>query len=300
MTILILGCENDPQIKHVIRKLTQLDVGILHIDYMKELANLNYTFPENAIENQSISAIYWRPPEIKASNDTLYTIKDICKQQEAWNIIFPVDTVFPVKCINPMLDNLKMENKIFQLNLARLCNLKIPKTLISCNKEKIIKFCNSVPVCIEKNLGYHWDDENKPSSTRIFNQDNFHTLSNLPCIYQEKINRKHEIRLYIIGKTHLAVKINIDSKNSHIPDWRLCPQDYQEGQVKQSTLTGIFEFHKRTNLVYAAYDIIVDSNDNEYFIECNPCGYWNFLPDSFSETITSAICHELTTHKEDL
>ncbi len=298
MKILIMGCDKDPQIMRVKKMLTNMGIDHVYVDYTKDVSDISYAFPDNISPGLNFNAIYWRTPLIENSNDVLYTVQDICVQQEAWNIIFPINSVIPIKCINPMLENLKAENKIFQLSLAQNCNLKIPKTIISSNYLEIKNFTSSVPFCIQKNLGYHWDDDNRPSKTRIFDSKLLDKESKLPCIYQEQIKRKHEIRLYVIGHEYFTVKIIVDDQNSDIPDWRLCHRDYQEGNLRDSTLNRILDFHKRAKLVYAAYDLIVDKDDNEYFIECNPCGYWDFLPEVFAQKITSAICDELIMAKE--
>jgi glutathione synthase/RimK-type ligase-like ATP-grasp enzyme len=304
MSVLLLGLEEDSHIVSLKVKLTELNVKYTFIDISKDFSGILYKFyarqRDIRVNGKSIDtykSIYWRYfPDLNFS-DQVYSIKQLCEQQEIWNFFLPIDSVSGLKCVNPLLSNFKMENKIFQLDLAIKYNLLIPSTLISCSHEAIMHFYTEKKMCIEKNLGLNWSENNTQVNTRKLDIHNLSIKKNYPCIYQTLIKRKTELRIYVIGEKVIPIEISIPEEAFDAPDWRSAARNilpvYQLYHLSVETQKNLLLYHREANLVYAAYDFILNQDGHEVFLECNPNGNWHFLPEKYSNVITEELVKQL-------
>jgi glutathione synthase/RimK-type ligase-like ATP-grasp enzyme len=93
--------------------------------------------------------------------------------------------------------------------------------------------------------------------------------------FQEKINRKYELRVIAYDNKSFIFKIDV---TGYSVDWRrLDPETINyiliDSEIIHDKCIG---FLKKANLKYGAFDLIVDEDDNVYFIECNPNGQFLF------------------------
>lgn len=301
MAILLLGSKNDAHIKAVHHALSQQDVSHHTVDIYKDMSAFDYVNEDAQtvlyFKGAKLSvndSLFWRSPIQNNTPDEAFSIKEMCDQQEVWNYLLPMDSIAGLRCINPMYASFQMENKILQHKLANQVGLTMPQSLISSNRQRIFNFASQRGECIEKSLGMVWDEHGKPSSTRQLKLDDLSVTANMPRIFQTMINRKVEIRVYIVGDKVIPVAIHVTDQHAHKPDWRLAVQSYELCSISKTLTDKLVEYQRRAKLFYAAYDIIVDRSNNEYFLECNPSGNWVFLPMAISSKITDAISHVLT------
>lgn len=117
----------------------------------------------------------------------------------------------------------------------------------------------------------------------------------VPGIYQEYCEKSYEIRITIIGEEIFIAKIDSQAQDITSVDWRKDQliNMYSPGMLSNSTLNKLKKFHKTCNLVYAAYDFIVDKFGNEIFLECNPGGQWLWIENALQSPISEKIAHRL-------
>lgn len=68
---------------------------------------------------------------------------------------------------------------------------------------------------------------------------------------------------------------------------------YDTYSLTPKTHKKLMQFHKKSGLIYAAYDFIVDSSGNEIFLECNPGGQWLWIEHALQQPISKAIATAL-------
>ena len=304
MSVLILGSTQDAHLSRMRKFLVDKSIDVDFIDIYQGFSSVSYQFDRFSqdviINNKSIlnyQSIYWRYPVAELLPSDQYSIRQLAEQQEIWNFMMPIDLVSDISCINPFLASIKMENNIFQLSHAQNCELPIPQTVITSDQETVAKFAKYVGPCIEKSLGMRWDDDNRPVYAARWSEDSVNT-GILPKIYQQHINREHEVRVYMIGGEVISVGIELEDSFESPIDWKLSASRreplYCHTSISEELLCKLKRFHNEGGMIYAAYDIIIDSVGKEFFLECNPSGNWDFLPKEFSENIIEALSLVLT------
>lgn len=307
MSILLVGSEKDAHLNIVANRIKKMGQTVIFVDFTKDMSPVSYRFSTNSVEAElnslaklNITTMYWRPAINSESYDQQYTVKELCTYQEYWNHFFPFDHIKKIKAINPVDSSTKMENKIYQLKAAIECGFKIPKTLISCDLKTISQFISENNACIQKSLGMNWDENDQPTSTKTITLADLEVNKLLPMIYQQKIVRKKELRIYVVGKSIIPVEIIVSDNDKNTPDWRSCMPEFKMTQLDKNTLYKISLYLKKSKLIYGAFDLMINENDEVIFLECNPTGNWYFLNNDIREEIVCAIANELVSVDETL
>jgi hypothetical protein len=118
-----------------------------------------------------------------------------------------------------------------------------------------------------------------------------------PGVFQERIRKKHELRITCVGDRVFAARIHSQVESGAALDWRR-----RQFDVPCDVLTGdndlentLLSFHLRTGLVFGAYDFIVTPSDELIFLEVNPSGQWLWLEERTKQPITLAVADALLT-----
>lgn len=310
MRVLLLGSNKDQHIAAVKQQLINQNHNPIFIDIYHDFSNFSYHFSNAGVQIQienndisTINSIYWRYPIQDNKVDDVFSIEELYAKQEIWNFFLPLDAISKLKCINPMLTNICMEDKIFQLSLAAKSKLTIPNTLITSNAAQIQKFVNGNPQnYIKKVLGMAWNEDKNPSETRLLELSNLTANTSVPSIVQSHIKRKTEFRIYVIDNNIIPVEICLGEQYKNQIDWRSVDfngRGYKRYDLPELLRRDILSYHQASHLVYAAYDFIIDENDQVFFLECNPNGNWLFLPAELAHEVTSAIVNSLTTRRNN-
>ncbi len=101
-----------------------------------------------------------------------------------------------------------------------------------------------------------------------------------PGIYQELIDKDHELRVTIVGNTLFAVRIFSQRHEATKLDWRnvvLGADDHEVVVLDEQLAERLLEFHRRAGLIYGAYDVIIPKVGDPVFLEVNPAGQWMWL-----------------------
>lgn len=190
--------------------------------------------------------------------------------------------------VNPKEAARKSQFKLFQLELAKSCGLKIPQTLCSNNPESIKAFirANHKTGVIYKPLcaGY-WFEEEKAKliyTTRINEQDlpAADILQSVPGIYQAEIKKQHELRVTCFGDLLVAAKICSQEHPGGITDWRAIPKmqiPIEPCSLPSRLQERIRKFMRQSGLVFGCFDFIVSEKGDYIFLEVNEQGQFLWL-----------------------
>jgi ATP-GRASP peptide maturase of grasp-with-spasm system len=178
-------------------------------------------------------------------------------------------------------------NKLNVLNAASQCGLKIPDTLVTSNKEEIKQFLIQKKQIITKPISEATAFENNGELLLMYtseiNFDNFGLLkdSMLYSLFQEKIEKKYEIRVFVLNKECYSMAIFSQDNAQTSVDFRnydnLRPNRNVPYLLPKGVKRKILNLMKKINLNNASIDLIKSTNGKYYFLEVNPVGQFNMI-----------------------
>jgi hypothetical protein len=112
-----------------------------------------------------------------------------------------------------------------------------------------------------------------------------------PHFFQREIPKAHELRVVVVGDRVLAFRIDSQDHELTALDWRKGMEvaGFTATSLDDTTVGLIRAFMKRTGLFTGSLDLIVDPDQNVWFLECNQDGAWGWLDNIAEGAITSAF-----------
>lgn len=186
--------------------------------------------------------------------------------------------------VNNILGNYneRRQNKLINLFIAQKNGLDIPDTVVLTKKNDLIKFKKKNIKIINKPIfeiffkctgGHQYKNYvEEVDDTTIENmQDSF-----FPQLFQEKIDKKYELRIFFLEKT---LWVNAIFNNNEEVDWResgnkrAFVRQFPYKLSKQIELNLLkFIDYKKMNI--GTIDMIVSKENKFYFLEVNPLGQY--------------------------
>lgn len=164
-------------------------------------------------------------------------------------------------------------NKLVQMNAARECGLRVPRTLVSQDPDEIRAFCGSLggTVIVKKLVGAPPVTLTTLSLTLDDLQDDASLLL-CPSIYQEHVPGGRHIRANCFGSRIFSVLIE-----SPLLDWRrdlsVRFTPYRLDHGTESQLTALLQ---RLGIVMGIMDLILGDDGELTWLEVNPQGQFLF------------------------
>ncbi len=187
------------------------------------------------------------------------------------------------RCINSYPSRLKARKKGLQLHYAKKVGLQCPVSLISNNSTEIRSFIKEREgsAIVKSFYPKAWSKGSKTFtfhaseiSTSMLNQN---ISFNDPHIFQEKITKKHDLRVIFMGNHCIAAKIcseaeTIDYKEDL--DAMMYVDTYQlPGGIKARCVN----IMKSLGIVFGVFDFVEDISGNIFFLEVNESAQFLFL-----------------------
>lgn len=183
------------------------------------------------------------------------------------------------KWVNPLSASLLINNKPMQLKLASQHGLLTPHTVITNNVDEVLSLLKREKRIIYKTLSSFFNETEAVFTTEITQEmilKDPNAIRMAPGIFQNLIEKAHELRVMVIANQVFVVKVNSQVFSNTQLDWRREPNEemFSVGELTKDTRQKLLAFHQASGLIYAAYDFIVDKKGREIFLECNPNGQW--------------------------
>ena len=96
-----------------------------------------------------------------------------------------------------------------------------------------------------------------------------------PSIFQERIHKRHELRVLVAGDAVRVIAIDSQSQAYTALDWRIGenrPELFAWVETPTTLVTPLMEFMRRFRLDVGVFDFAVDTEGQTVFFECNPSG----------------------------
>lgn len=209
--------------------------------------------------------------------------------------------------LNLISNAFKGENKYFQMQLAKICDLKMPKTLVSNDKNLLIKFaksCDNDVIFKLLNQDIHTNKDNKMQgvyANRINTEKlkSFKTNGENPIMLQEYIQKSYEVRYTVVGKEHFVCKIESQKSKIASEDWRrydLANTPHLIIKPPKDIKAKVIKLMKLMKLEFAAIDFIVTPKNEWIFLEINCNGQWLWIEQLSGLDISGGIVKWITKH----
>ena len=320
MNILVLAPENDchaPSIVNEIRKrghkITQMSGDCfprrdqLSIRFNKTQADLSVRSHGERIDMFAFDTVWRRRGEFaKLDMKNIHPDDQRFALQEsnaALEGLRDIATTGSARWVNPRRAAKQIENKPYQLNVAREGGLTVPETLISNDASDISDFYEEhggnviykalTPVLFKETGRELVSFVNKLPRDVVDDGD---LLKLSPGIYQPFIDKVFELRVNVFGDQILTTRIN----NQHVEgaeiDWRSKVHLTQLSpfQLPEWLADKILKFMRTAGLVFGALDFIVTTEGEFVFLEVNQMGQFLWLDDMMDTSIhMHAMCDML-------
>jgi hypothetical protein len=183
--------------------------------------------------------------------------------------------------VNPPLVASRAANRLLQMHKAKELGFNIPASLISNDPKEAQDFMQSTPDVILKDLDTPYTVVRSQVYTSFtkriaeLTSDQLEAVALGPCLFQERIPKAHEIRVYVVGDTVIAVGIAPLSDDVG-EDYRR--QRYQievwpyslPSKVKERCLALV----SALGLQYAGIDLLLTPQGEIVFLELGPYSSW--------------------------
>jgi glutathione synthase/RimK-type ligase-like ATP-grasp enzyme len=205
--------------------------------------------------------------------------------------------------INRPTGDLTATYKVHQLSLARALGLRTPRTVVTNDPATVRDLARRHRPLVFKLLHgalVQPDGVRATVITTVVTDDHLERIDQIrhtPCLFQEYIPKRCEIRLTVVGHTFFPVTIDSQSSPGTAVDWRAAGGDnltYGDFiPVPDDVVSAVIAMMRRLGIVYGAFDFIVDDAGQWVFLEVNPMGQYLWLEAEVGIPISGAIADHL-------
>ena len=311
--ILLFGQRADPHVEIVSRILDSKDCEHAVVDTLNieaegirktGAANVTMTLGPGRIDLGNVRAVWWRLKPTPMPTSSAADLYDHYFVNREWNHFF--DFLFEEKDvfqINPRANANYSGNKHLQLRIATECGFAIPRTLVTNSADEALAFISQLgrKRCIYKTLSPYMPPTGKITFTTVIDKATIEMrradLALAPGIFQEFVEKAFELRVTVVGEEMFAARVNSNYSEESRIDWRRDQVNdiFEVWEVGDSLRQKLLRVHRRLGLIFAAYDMIIDTAGNEVFLEANPSGQWLFIENKLGFPIASRIAEALAT-----
>lgn len=262
-------------------------LGKVNVEITDLELKTSLTLLESKLDLRDVKYVIWTEPKYpyplydnemlpKARNRNKFLFKkrwaDLLKNL---HLLLRRDTVWIPG--NPLIGSQDWQNKIGELNLAQKIGLKVPPTIFTNEKDKLISFAKTDKILLR-------EFSTPPYSFPPYVIDNINTINlsgfkSSPVCFQKYIDKKFEFRVvYLFGKVY-PVKIYSQDSQLAKTDWRVHDDSkvkWELCELPADVNEKLVMFAKEFNLNWCSFDLILSLENEYYFLEANRPGahYW--------------------------
>lgn len=200
--------------------------------------------------------------------------------------------------VNSYDATMQSNDRARQISMARKAGFKTPDTLITNDPEKARDFFRShagnVVIKALHHHGVEVRDKMYLMYTHKLSEKDLGMLGDLvyaPCMLQEKISKKAELRVTVVGNKVFTARLSL-KRRAKDQDIHCCSADdisIAPFELKRSNGRRCVRLTKMLGLEYGAIDFIIDENEKLVFLEINAAGDWYWIENKTKLPITKAV-----------
>lgn len=243
-----------------------------------------------------VTAVYYRRPGPFRLHDGLSPEDARWAREEALAGFGGVLSALPCIWVNHPYRNAVADIAPYALATAARCGLHVPRTLITNDPQAAAEFVSALPggAAAYKPLAAAGpigpDGQQSAVWTSRVTVDGLTDAVALTAhLFQEWIDKQHEVRVTAVGNRLFAAEIHAGSPASRI-DFRRDYDSltYRPCEVPDTIAVGVRSLMRALSLRYVALDLLVGHDDTWYLVDVNPGGQFGFIPD-LRDPITHAL-----------
>ncbi|MCR1025763.1 grasp-with-spasm system ATP-grasp peptide maturase [Cellulophaga baltica] len=278
-----------PTFKHV--RVNRKGLRIISINY--DLQEILFDINGEILNSKEIDSFWYRRgdftienkcllSELKLKNHILYHLDEELNDIK----LFFIDKILQQK--KSIGSFFAEEKKLSQLFFAKQIGLKIPSTLITTKKDDLIDFYMScekkiVTKGINNSPSITYDNISIEGYTEKVTSDLIDKLPDefFPSFFQENIKKQYELRIFFLKGKFYAMAIFSQSDEQTKTDMRKYNDTHPNRTIPYKLPTDIenklSSFMDKMSLDTGSIDIIVDNENEFYFLEVNPNGQFGMV-----------------------
>jgi glutathione synthase/RimK-type ligase-like ATP-grasp enzyme len=205
--------------------------------------------------------------------------------------------------VNEPAKDREAENKLWQLRAAMEAGLKVPRTLVTNDPQRVRSFFEEVnqemvgklfrPVSVSMGAAQSFVYTSEVNRSDLADGD---LLRHCPMIFQERVPKACELRIAFVGGSLFVGAIDASRSSRGRVDWRLSsPEEtrWEPAEVPGQLAKALRILMSKLGLVYGAIDLIRTPDGEYVFLEVNPSGEWGMLERELRYPISESIAGAL-------
>jgi len=194
--------------------------------------------------------------------------------------------------VNPLASHPRADFKPVQLKAALEAGLTVPRTLISNDPPRIRRFLEELRGRAVYKPFYtsQWETEDLTAillTSEVAAEDlpGDETLRLTPGIFQEKIDKAHELRVTVMGAHVVTARLLSQGAAETRLDWRLpgAKVPIEPDRLPREVERACRRLLKSLGIVFGCLDFIVTPAGEHVFLEVNPAGQFLWIEEACPE-----------------
>ncbi len=263
--------------------------------------------PDGPLALDAVTAVWWRRTRAGAGvpKDMERQMRYACVEESSRTLqgalaSLEAFTVDPVPVIR------RAEVKGLQLKVARAVGMEVPRTVTTNDPDAVRAFAATCPAGMVTKMQASfaiYDDEGRENVvfTNVVKPDDLDDLDGLslcPMTFQERLEKRLELRVTVVGEAVFAASIDSQRSDRAKTDWRrdgnAMIADWQRYELPDDVRRALLRYMDQLGLTYGAADFVVTPAGRHVFLECNPAGEWFWLQHAPGFPIAEAMADVLT------
>lgn len=313
--ILVISHEHDLHAERVIRHLRAdgRQVLLLNLSELPDRASLSIDYEratrpridyvrkgDRSYALNDVRSVWWRrpqAPDLSSVTDPQVNLFAANEWHEAINGLWQLLDVPWMN--NPVSDD-AASRKARQLRVAAMVGLKVPRTLITSDPERVSKFIADLQpdTAIFKTFSCThaiWRETRLLRSEHLIHLESVRTA---PVIFQQFIPAESDWRITVVGGQLFAAAIR-SVANDGLVDFRLRVGEaaVTAEEVPRELEERLLALMQELQLIYGAIDVRRTPSGEYYFLEINTAGEFLFIEDRTGQPIARAIADWLAADR---
>jgi glutathione synthase/RimK-type ligase-like ATP-grasp enzyme len=229
-------------------------------------------------------------------------------KEESKALLWSLETTLDVFWMNnPLSVHLLDNNKFFQMKTARELGFKVPASLMTNDKDRLLEFCEKFngQIALKMISGHVFKSKRTQGLFDcVFTQklsmkdirEKSDRVATCPVFVQEYIEKKIEARITVVGSSVFACAIYSQDSEKTLHDWRRYDFEnvkHERLEISDDVSEKLLSFMKKCNLSFGAFDFIITPQGEYVFLEVNTGGQWGWIEDLTGMPISAAIVETL-------
>lgn len=190
------------------------------------------------------------------------------------------------------------ESKLLQLSIARGLGFSIPTTLVTSDPDEARDFLAEASKVVYKPLRQSRLEHHQgamsifTSVVRGSHASQLEAVKFAPCIFQEYVPKRLEVRITVFGSEVFATEIHSQASEEAKDDWRRSPARairHSAHTLPQEIEAKSIQLVETLGLAFGAIDMVLTPRGEYVFLEINPNGQWAWIEQRTGQPMSHSL-----------